>query len=42
VPDVGTLQLRVLQYTHNHPISGHFAVKKTLEIVRREYTWPLL
>jgi hypothetical protein len=38
MPDVGTLRLHVLQYMHDHPISGHFRVNKTLEIICREYT----
>jgi hypothetical protein len=40
VPDSGTLRLRVLQYAHDHPISGHYGINKTLELIRRAYTWP--
>ena len=40
VPDSGTLRLRVLQYAHDHPLSGHFGQSKTLDQVRRHYTWP--
>ena len=40
VPDVGTLRLRILQYAHDHPLSGHFGQSKTLHQVRRHYTWP--
>ena len=40
VPESGTLRLHVLQYAHDHPVSGHFGINKTLEIVRRTYTWP--
>ena len=42
VPDLGTLQLHVLQYAHNHPLSGHFGQSKTLDQVRHHYTWPRL
>lgn len=40
VPDADNLRLRVLQYKHDHILSGHFGQNKTLELVRREYTWP--
>ena len=40
VPDSGTLRLRILQYAHDHPLSGHFSQSKTLDQVRRHYTWP--
>ena len=40
VPDSGTLQLRVLQYAHDHPLSGHFGQLKTLDQVCCHYTWP--
>ena len=33
VPDSGMLQLRVLQYAHNHPLLGHFSQLKTLDQV---------
>lgn len=42
VPDVSDLCLRILQDKHDHPISGHFGQTKTIELVRREYTWPNL
>ena len=42
VPDVGRLQLRILQYAHDHPLSGHFGQSKTLHQVQRHYTWPRL
>ena len=42
IPDSGTLQLRVLQYAHNHPLLGHFGQLKTLDQVCRHYTWPRL
>jgi hypothetical protein len=40
VPDSDDLRLRVLLYHHDHPISGHFGQNKTLELIRRNYTWP--
>lgn len=40
VPDIGDLRLRVLRYKHDHLLSGHFGINKTLELIRREYTWP--
>jgi Integrase zinc binding domain len=40
VPESGDLWLCVLQSFHDHPVSGHFGVNKTLLVIRREYTWP--
>lgn len=40
VPESNNLRLRVLQTTHDHPLSGHFGQNRTLELIRREYTWP--
>jgi len=40
VPDSGDLQLCVLQYSHDHPLVGHFGQTKTLHQVQRQYTWP--
>jgi Integrase zinc binding domain len=40
VPESGDLRLRVLQSFHDHPVSGHFGVNKTLSVIQREYTWP--
>jgi len=40
VPDINDLRLRVLRYKHDHPLSSHFGQNRTLELVRREYTWP--
>ena len=40
IPDSGTLRLRILQYAHDHPLSGHFGQLKTLDQVHRQYTWP--
>ena len=42
VPDADDLRLRVLQFKHDHPVSGHFGMNKTESLIRREYTWPLL
>ena len=42
VPASGNLRLRVLQSYHDHPISGHFGVNKTLAMIRRDYTWPYI
>jgi hypothetical protein len=36
---VDSLHLRVLQYCHDHPISGHFGINKTLALIQQEYTW---
>ena len=40
VPEADDLHLRVLWYKHDHPLSGHFDQSRTLELVRRDYTWP--
>ncbi len=40
IPDSSNLRLQVLQYSHDHPLSGHFGQTKTLYKVRRHYTWP--
>src|SRR3979490_3178933 len=40
VPEVNNLRLRILQYKHDHILSGHFSQNKTLALIRREYTWP--
>ena len=40
VPKADDLRLRVLKYKHDHPLSGHFGQNRTLELIRREYTWP--
>jgi len=34
------LRLWILWYRHNHPLAGHFGQNWTLELIRREYTWP--
>src|SRR5882724_6950558 len=33
VPNSGNLRLRVLQYSHDHPLAGHFGQTKTLHQV---------
>ena len=40
IPETNDLCLRVLQYKHDHPLSGHFGQNHTLELIRHEYTWP--
>ena len=42
VPDANDLRLKVLQYKHDHILSGHLGQNKTLQLVRREYVWPKL
>ena len=34
IPDSKNLWLRVLQYKHDHPISGHFGHNRTLDLIR--------
>lgn len=41
-PARGNLRLRLLQERHDHPTAGHFGQTKTIELIRREYTWPQL
>ncbi|KAJ8456455.1 hypothetical protein ONZ45_g18712 [Pleurotus djamor] len=40
VPDNSDLRLRILRFKHDHILSGHYGKNKTLELVRREFTWP--
>ena len=40
IPDSENLRLRVLQYKHDHPISGHFGHNHTLDLIRQEFVWP--
>ena len=42
VPDMGDLQLKVLQHNHDHPIAGHFGQNRTIDLIRRSYIWPEL
>ena len=34
IPEAGNLQLRVLQYKHDHVLSGHFGQNKTQLIIQ--------
>ena len=34
------LRIQVLQNNHDHILAGHFGQNRTLELIRREYTWP--
>ena len=40
IPDSNDLRLRVLRYKHDHILSGHPGQNKTVELIRRDYTWP--
>ena len=40
VPSHSNLQLRVLQYKHDHLISGHLGIANTTKVVLIEYYWP--
>ena len=40
VPESGDLHTRVLKWKHDHPTAGHPGQSKTLELVRRDFTWP--
>src|SRR6266481_7229055 len=40
VPDSHSLRLWVLQYSHDHLLSGNFGQTKTLYQVWQHYTWP--
>ena len=40
VPDMGNLQLKVLQHNHDHPVTGHFGQNRTINLIRRSYIWP--
>jgi len=39
VPNSGNLRLRVLQYSHDHPLAGHFGQTKTFHQVHMQYYW---
>ena len=39
-PERGSLHTHILQEKHDHLTSGHFGYNKTLELLRRDYTWP--
>src|ERR1700719_1159144 len=40
IPDTNDLRLRILLNKHDHLLSGHYGQSKTMELVRRDYTWP--
>ena len=40
IPDSNDLQLRVLHYKHDHILSRHPSQNKTVDLIRRNYTWP--
>src|ERR1700722_2959942 len=40
IPNTDNLRLRILLNKHNHLLSGHYCQSKTMELVRRDYTWP--
>ena len=40
VPNSGNLWLRVLQYKHDHPISGCFGHNRTLDLIKWGFVWP--
>ena len=40
IPDANDLRLRVLRYKHDHILSGHPGQNKTVDLIRRDYTWP--
>ena len=40
VPEADDLRLHVLRFKHDHPLSGHYGQRHTLDLVRCEYTWP--
>ena len=42
VPSASNLHTHVLRYNHDHILAGHFGQNKTLELVRRRYSWPSL
>ena len=42
VPSTGNLCTCVLHYNHDYILAGHFGQNKTLELVRRGYSWPSL
>ena len=42
VPSAGNFHTHVLQYNHDHILARYFGQNKTLELVRRGYSWPSL
>ena len=42
VPSTGNLHTHILQYNHDHILTGSFGQNKTLELVHHRYSWPSL
>src|SRR5882724_8197643 len=42
VPDLPNVKLKIIHTLHDHPLSGHPGVQKTLQHIRRHYYWPRL
>ena len=40
VPEADDLRLCVLRFKHDHLLLGHYGQSRTLDLIRREYTWP--
>lgn len=40
IPNSADLRLLVLRIHHDHILAGHFGQNRTLELIRRRYTWP--
>lgn len=40
--DGNNCRLRILQLFHDHPLSGHYGIHKTFDIIARSYYWPEL
>jgi transposase InsO family protein len=42
IPDHDELKLKLLRYVHDSPVGGHAGRAKTLELLQRQYYWPLM
>jgi len=40
VPDHNDLRLQVLQYKHDHPLTGHYSQNKAIKLICQDYAWP--
>ena len=40
VPDHDNLRLEILQIYHDHKLSGHPGIRKTVQLIHRRYFWP--
>ena len=40
IPDNDDLRLHILRCKHDHILTGHPGQNKTIELIRRDYTWP--